>query len=80
MKQKDITLIIVAGFLSAVLSIIFSNLFITSSSNRDQTAEVVEPVSSEFIRPPSAYFNSESINPTQLIEISPDAAGNPFDQ
>jgi hypothetical protein len=77
MKSKDIGLIVVIALISAVLSIVVSN-FIIPSSDREQTVETVGPINSEFQRPPEAYFNSESINPTQEIEIGQDENNNPF--
>lgn len=69
MKSRDILLLVVVGFFSGVVSIIASNFIFTSASNRDMTAEVVDPISSEFQRPDPNFFNQDSINPTQLIEI-----------
>lgn len=80
MKQKDIFLIVVIGIFSAVVSMIISNQFISSDTNKSLTAEVVEPISTEFIQPPQAYFNQNSVNPTQLIRIDPNTTGNPFGQ
>ena len=77
MKQKTIVPLIVIGFIAAVLSIITSNnLFGTSTEQ--QTSEVVPVITSEFPTPNSKYFNSQSIDPTQLIQIGTSTNTNPF--
>jgi len=78
MKTKDVTLLIVIGIASAVVSLIFSNLFLSSAENRVADVEVVEPISSEFTRPPQEYFNDTSVNPTRTIEIRQDPGSQPF--
>lgn len=80
MKQKDYVLIAATAIFSGVMSIIISGIFISPSSERSQTAEVVEPISDEFRQPPQQYFNKDSVNPTKLIEISPTTPGegSPF--
>lgn len=79
MKQKDISLIIIVAFISAVLSLIICNLFITSPKNRQEKVEVVKPISAEFKEPNNKYFNENSIDPTQLITIGNDTNNQPFD-
>lgn len=77
MKSKDIGLILFVALVSAILSIILSNL-IVPSADRSQAVETVEVITSDFQRPPSQYFNSESVNPTQEIRIGQDEGSNPF--
>ncbi len=64
MKQKDIVVIIVIAIFSAIFSFIVSNKLFVTSANRQQTVEVVDTISTEFSRPDSRFFNSQSINPT----------------
>jgi hypothetical protein len=71
MKSKDIALIAVIAVISGVISILLSNMLFTSPDSRSTQVEVVTPLQSEFVRPPSQFYNSESINPTQTIQISP---------
>lgn len=81
MKQKDIALYIVIGVLSAVISVVASNFFFTPSDIKQQSAEVVEPISADFNQPAKddKYFNKDAINPTKLIQIGDDPANNvPF--
>lgn len=79
MKQKDIALIIVMVFISGIISFVVSGKIFGSQKNSEQTAEVVEPITSEFPPPPAKYFNGTSINPTQLITIGGGTNPNPFD-
>lgn len=69
MQQKDIVLIIVIAFISGIASFFLSGLLITNSDNRSEEVEVVEAISSTLNEPDPRYFNAESINPTQLIQI-----------
>lgn len=78
MKSKDIFLLIVIGIFSAVISIIVSNLFINTDTNRSQNVEVVSPISADLERPPKEYYNGDSINPTQTIQIGDDSSTQPF--
>lgn len=80
MKQKDIALFIVVGAVSAVVSVLMSNLLITPSNIKKQQAEKVDSISAEFSVPTTdnKYFNKDSINPTKLIEIGGDPNTTPF--
>jgi hypothetical protein len=80
MKQKDIILIIVIVFISGVFSYLVSNMLFGSTEQRQQEVEVVEAITSEFTQPDSKYFNAQSINPTQLIEIGDNQNTAPFNQ
>jgi hypothetical protein len=78
MKQKDIALIIVIVFLSGVISFVLSGMLFGKPADRQQTAEVVDVITSDFSLPSDKYFNANSINPTQLIEIGNTNNPNPF--
>jgi hypothetical protein len=78
MKQKDVALIIIIVFVSGVVSFFASNFFFASPKNRQQKVEVVEPITSNFPTPDSQYFNKNSVNPTQLIQIGDSTNPNPF--
>lgn len=69
MKEKDIILIIVIAFVSGVASFFLSNAIITNDANRSTEVEVVEEISPNLTEPDSRYFNAQSQNPTQLIQI-----------
>lgn len=78
MKQKDILLLIVVAIVSGVLSFVLSNVLFSSPEKRSQKVEVVDKISSDFPRPNKEYFNAESINPAQLVEIGKSTNPNPF--
>jgi hypothetical protein len=78
MKQKDLALIIVVAVISAILSVILSNLLIVPKKALSSTAEVVEAISPDFSQPDPKYFNSNSNDPTQLIKIGSNNNSQPF--
>lgn len=78
MKQKDILTIAVVAIVSGVASFFISNAFFSTSEDRSQEVEVIDAISSEFPTPNSRYFNAESVNPTQQVEIGTDSSDNPF--
>ncbi len=80
MKQKDLALIIFIVGLSGIISYFISSAFISSPKNRQQKVEVVEKINSDFIRPDAKYFNKDSKNPTQTIQIGNDSNTKPFNQ
>ncbi len=78
MKQKDIILIMVMVFIGAVLAFVVSNFFFSSKANRQQTGEIVDPISANFPAPPSKYFNPSAVNPAQPVQIGDSNNQNPF--
>lgn len=78
MKQKDIALIAVIVIISGVASFLLSNLLFAPPKTRQQQVEVVEAITANFPTPSTKYFNAQSINPTQLIQIGKTANPNPF--
>ena len=78
MKQKDIALILVIAFFGAILALVASNFIFGSPSARQEQVEVVEPISADFPTPDARYFNKNSIDPTQLIEIGNNHNSDPF--
>lgn len=81
MKKKDIALIVVVAAVSLVLATLASSLlFGGGDESRQLTAEKVEPITSEFVQPEAAYFNIESINPTETIRIDAETNQSPFKQ
>lgn len=78
MKQKDYVVLVFIVFFSVMVSLLLSNKVISSPKNRQQSVEVVEKIDSAFIRPDEKYFNSNSINTTQIIEIGDDQNTEPF--
>ena len=78
MKQKDLALIIVIVFVSGLLSFFVSRLFFATPKDRQQKVEVVDTLTSDFATPDPKYFNKNSTNPTQLIQIGDSNNPNPF--
>jgi hypothetical protein len=78
MKQKDLPIIIVVVFISAVLSFFASRLLFASASSRQQQVDVAQPISATFPTPDSSYFNSNAVDPTQLIQVGTNNNTNPF--
>ena len=78
MKQKDLSVIIVVAFLSAIISFVLSGKIFVTPENRQQAVEVVDPVTADFKLPDSRYFNSNSINPTLDSQLGTDTNQNPF--
>lgn len=78
MKQKDVALIIVIAFISAIVSFVVSNKLFVTPANRQQQVEVVDAISPNFQTPDKKYFNSTSIDPTQSSQIGVDNNQNPF--
>lgn len=78
MKQKDIALIIVIAFVSAIASFFISNKLFVTPANRQQQVEVVDPINAQFQQPDNKYFNSKSIDPTQSSQLGADNNQNPF--
>jgi len=78
MKQKDVALILIIIIVSAVVSLFISRAIFSTAKNNRQEVVSVQPISSYFPSLPTQYFNSSSIDPTQLITINQNANQNPF--
>lgn len=78
MKQKDIGLIIVVVFISVILSVVISGKIFTPPKNRQQAVQTVQAISTQFTQPPAKYFNANSQDFTQLIQIGSASNANPF--
>ena len=78
MKQKDIALIILIVFISAIISLFVSKAIFTSHKNRSQQVEVVQAITADFPEPNKNYFNKEAFDPTKVIVIGENANPNPF--
>lgn len=78
MKNKDWALVLVMAFIAAIMSFFISNLLFSSPKSRQQTAEIVDPITANFPPPPVKYFNSDATNPTQPVQIGNGTNPNPF--
>ena len=78
MKQKDVALIIIIAFVSAVVSFVVSNKIFVTPANRQQQVQVVDKIEPSFQQPDQKYFNSNSIDPTQTPSIGTNNNQTPF--
>ena len=78
MKQKDIALIIVVVGISGLISFFVAGYFFLKPQDKQLKAEVVQPITTDFSRPDSKYFNSASIDPTKLIQIGDNSNVSPY--
>ncbi len=68
MKKNDIVLIVVCVFIGGIFSFVVSTQLFGSRS-KTLEVETVEKISSEFKLPDKTYFNDQSFNYTQQIQI-----------
>ena len=78
MKQKDLAVLIVVAVVSAIASLLISKQFFTTAQDRSQKVEVIDKITSDFATPDNKYFNSQSVNPAQLVQIGQDNNQDPF--
>lgn len=78
MKQKDIALIIIIAAISGIASFFISGAVFAPAKDRQQNVEVVDAITSDFPEPSKDYFNSNSVDPTQLIQIGTSTNPSPF--
>jgi hypothetical protein len=78
MKQKDVALLIIVAFISAVISFFVSGLLFGTPDKRDQDVEKVQAISSSLEQPDERYFNEQAFDPTKPITIGPNANQAPF--
>lgn len=77
MKQKTLVPLIVIACVAGLIGLIASK-YMSLFSTQQQSAVVVPIISADFPVPSSTYFNSQSIDPTQLIQIGTTTNSNPF--
>lgn len=78
LKTKDLSLVAVVIIITTVLALIVANTLFKTSKVATRV-EVVEPITDDFPLPDEAYFNKNSLNPTQIITIG-DGNPTPFNQ
>ncbi len=66
MKQKDIFLIVIVVIVSGAASLVLSKYLFSTPKNRKEQVEVVQPISADFPKPDTAYFNANSVDPTKI--------------
>jgi hypothetical protein len=78
LKQKDIALLLIVTFVSVVVSIVVAKFAFGGATKHQQQVEVVPAITANFPTPSSQYFNGQSIDPTQLIQIGNTVNPTPF--
>jgi hypothetical protein len=78
MNKKDLPIIIIVVFISAVLSFVVSRSLFASASSRQQEVDVAQNISPTFPTPDTTYFNPNAVDPTQLIQVGTNNNTNPF--
>jgi hypothetical protein len=78
MKQKDIAVIILVIAVAGAISLVVSKQIFAPPKNRQQQVEVVQPITADFPKPDSLYFNSNAFDPTQTINIGQNTNPDPF--
>lgn len=78
MKRKDISVIIAIVFLTGLVSFWVSNALFNKARTTKDEVEIVQPITSDFIKPEQKYFNGNSINPTQTIIVGETTNPDPF--
>lgn len=78
MKQKDVAMIIVIAAVSAIISLVVSKFLFATPVKQHTQVEIVPAITATFPTPDSRYFNTNSIDPTQLIQIGNNNNTNPF--
>lgn len=71
MKQKDITILIVAVFCSLLVSFLAAKYLFGEKQSLSQQVEVVPTISPTFKQPNPNVFNTSGVDPTQNINIAP---------
>lgn len=78
MKQKDILTLVVIAVVSGIISLILSNFLFGSPEKRSQDVETIDAITADFSKPNEKYFNNQSVNPAQPVEIGTSTNPNPF--
>lgn len=78
MKQKEIVMLVGSLVASLFISIVADKFLFSNSASTDTRVDVVPVISTEFKAPSSQYFNSQAIDPTQIINIGPNNSQTPF--
>jgi hypothetical protein len=80
MKQKDIALLVVIIFVSGILSFFISGKLFVTPENRQQKVQTIDTIDSAFEKPSEKYFNQDSINPAQMVQIGDNNNQTPFNK
>ena len=76
-KQQDWAMLVAGVFFGLLISILVSK-YVFSSANKHTQVDVVPKITSIFPAPSNQYFNSNAVDPTQIINIAPNNNTTPF--
>jgi len=79
LKKNDFYTLLVIIVIASTFSVILSRLLFKVETSKTKV-EVVKKIDDNFPLPPPEYFNSDSLNPTQLIKIDSGENQKPFNQ
>ncbi|MFO0920572.1 MAG: hypothetical protein U0451_02765 [Candidatus Saccharimonadales bacterium] len=69
MKSKDLVALSVIVVIAGVISYFVSKQIFVKKNDTKQQVKVVETIETKFDPPSKQYFNNQSVNPTQPIQI-----------
>lgn len=78
MKQKDILTLVAVAIFSGVLSLVLTKFVVNTPEKRSQEVETINAITADFPKPDSKYFNTQSVDPAQPVEIGTSTNPNPF--
>lgn len=78
MKKNDLAIIVAVAFFAGIMSLVISSLVISPKNTKNLKAQKIDAISADFQQADKRYFNSESINPTQIIQIGDGQNNNPL--
>jgi len=78
MKNRDLAIIIVVAFLSALVSFGISKLIFSGQKSHSLKAPKVDQITADFKAPDGKYFNRLSLDITKVIVIGDSTNPNPL--
>lgn len=78
MKQQNLAIFGAVAFMSIVFALLITTSLFAPEKSQRMEAESVDPISSNFPSLNKKYFNANSINPVQTIQIGDNPNENPF--
>ncbi|HEY1645608.1 MAG TPA: hypothetical protein VGF75_04480 [Candidatus Saccharimonadales bacterium] len=78
LRQKDIIALVVALIAGVFMSLLVDKFAFSNSASQNTEVDVVPTIHTDFPAPSIAYYNSQAVDPTQIINISPNSSSQPF--
>lgn len=80
MKQKDIAVIIAVAGVSTVIAFVLAGFAFGTPKHRQAEVQVLDSISADFPTPDKKYFNPNSVDPTQTVQIGDTNNAQPFNK